>query len=35
MHFCQDEFYALLSVIPQLQYAFFWCRFKLMAWRAR
>ena len=34
MHFCQDEFYAILAFIPQLQHAFFWAKFKLVACRA-
>lgn len=35
MHFCADELYALLSVFPQLEYIYFWCRAKLVLWRGR
>lgn len=35
MHFCQDELYAVLSFIPQLQHLIVWCRFKLVTWRVR
>ena len=33
MHFCTDELYALLAVVPQLQYIVFWCQAKCQAWR--